>query len=133
MRTSAIYRIKDDAALVKLALRYMDLDQRRKYLTPEGVKWYRREAGITIGRVRSQEMLDELAHHENRMIRQCALENENCGEELRKAYLAENSLKKRKGKKNPIAVAIRSPMMGISMLLNCITKILETECFPGHL
>lgn len=93
-RRTAIYRIKDDTTLAKLALRYVELDARQEYLTPEGIKYYRSEAYIAVGRIRSQRILDELAHHGNRTIRESALENKNCSEMLRKEYLAKKQFEK---------------------------------------
>ena len=93
-RRTAIYRIKDEAALAKLALRYVELGARQKYLPPEGIKYYRNEAYDAVGRIRSQKVLDELAHHRNRTIREAALENKNCSKTLRKEYLAKKQLEK---------------------------------------
>ena len=93
-RRTAIYWIKDDATLAKLALRYVELDARQEYLAPDGIKYYRDEAYYAVGRIRSQKILDELAHHRNRTIRVAALENKNCSETLRKEYLAKKQLEK---------------------------------------
>ena len=93
-RRTAIYRIKDDATLAELALRYVELDAHQEYLAPDGIKYYRDEAYDAVGRIRSQKVLDELAHHRNRTIRVAALENKNCSETLRKEYLAKKQLEK---------------------------------------
>ena len=93
-RRTAIYWIKDDATLAKLALRYVELDARQEYLARDGIKYYRDEAYYAVGRIRSQKILDELAHHGNRTIRVAALENKNCSETLRKEYLAKKQFEK---------------------------------------